>query len=57
MKDAQPRLPPLFQKNEVLFGHDGTMGLLAFESAILPEGIALELDGRYPAMFSYKMKN
>ncbi len=23
----------------------------------LPEGIALELDGRYPAMFSYKMKN
>lgn len=32
MKDAQHRLPPLFQKNEVLFGHDGTMGLLAFES-------------------------
>ena len=25
--------------------------------AILPPGIALELDGRYPAMFSYKMKN
>jgi DNA polymerase elongation subunit (family B) len=25
--------------------------------AILPEGIELELDGRYPAMFSYKMKN
>ena len=24
---------------------------------ILPEGIELELDGRYPAMFSYKMKN
>jgi DNA polymerase I len=24
---------------------------------ILPNGIALELDGRYPAMFSYKMKN
>lgn len=23
----------------------------------LPQGIALELDGRYPAMFSYKMKN
>jgi len=23
----------------------------------LPAGIALELDGRYPAMFSYKMKN
>ncbi len=32
MKDAQHRLPPLFQKNEVLFGHDVTMGLLAFES-------------------------
>jgi DNA polymerase I len=25
--------------------------------AILPQGIDLELDGRYPAMFSYKMKN
>jgi DNA polymerase elongation subunit (family B) len=24
---------------------------------ILPDGIELELDGRYPAMFSYKMKN
>jgi DNA polymerase elongation subunit (family B) len=24
---------------------------------ILPKGIELELDGRYPAMFSYKMKN
>jgi DNA polymerase I len=24
---------------------------------ILPDGIALELDGRYPAMFSYKVKN
>jgi DNA polymerase, archaea type len=26
-------------------------------SAKLPTGISLELDGRYPAMFSYKMKN
>jgi DNA polymerase elongation subunit (family B) len=26
-------------------------------SAALPEGIQLELDGRYVAMFSYKMKN
>jgi DNA polymerase elongation subunit (family B) len=26
-------------------------------SALLPEGIQLELDGRYAAMFSYKMKN
>ena len=26
-------------------------------SGLLPEGIHLELDGRYPAMFSYKMKN
>ena len=32
MTDARHRLPPLFQKNEILFGHDGTMGLLAFES-------------------------
>jgi len=26
-------------------------------AASLPQGIDLELDGRYPAMFSYKMKN
>jgi len=26
-------------------------------AATLPKGIELELDGRYPAMFSYKMKN
>jgi len=26
-------------------------------AAMLPTGIELELDGRYPAMFSYKMKN
>ncbi len=26
-------------------------------AATLPKGIDLELDGRYPAMFSYKMKN
>src|SRR6266576_1125691 len=26
-------------------------------AAILPQGIELELDGRYPSMFSYKMKN
>jgi DNA polymerase, archaea type len=26
-------------------------------AAILPQGIELELDGRYPAMFSYKIKN
>ncbi len=26
-------------------------------AATLPQGIELELDGRYPAMFSYKMKN
>lgn len=31
--------------------------LLAEASATLPVGISLELDGRYPAMFSYKMKN
>jgi DNA polymerase elongation subunit (family B) len=31
--------------------------LLSDLTAILPEGITLELDGRYQAMFSYKMKN
>ena len=31
--------------------------LLAELAAILPEGIALEMDGRFQAMFSYKMKN
>jgi DNA polymerase, archaea type len=31
--------------------------LVAELTAILPEGIGLELDGRYQAMFSYKMKN
>jgi DNA polymerase, archaea type len=31
--------------------------LLDDVSRALPAGISLELDGRYPAMFSYKMKN
>ena len=31
--------------------------LIANLREILPKGIDLELDGRYPAMFSYKMKN
>jgi DNA polymerase, archaea type len=31
--------------------------LIASLGEILPKGIELELDGRYPAMFSYKMKN
>jgi DNA polymerase elongation subunit (family B) len=31
--------------------------LLSGMSRVLPEGISLELDGRYRAMFSYKMKN
>jgi DNA polymerase elongation subunit (family B) len=31
--------------------------LMADLAAVLPSGIALELDGRYPAMLSYKMKN
>jgi DNA polymerase, archaea type len=26
-------------------------------AVVMPEGIRLEIDGRYPAMFSYKMKN
>jgi DNA polymerase elongation subunit (family B) len=31
--------------------------LIANLKETLPKGIDLELDGRYPAMFSYKMKN
>jgi DNA polymerase elongation subunit (family B) len=31
--------------------------LLDSLAGALPEGIKLEIDGRYPAMFSYKMKN
>src|SRR5579875_992066 len=31
--------------------------LLEKVAAAMPEGIRLEIDGRYPAMFSYKMKN
>ena len=31
--------------------------LLEEMAGVLPEGISLELAGRYPAMFSYKMKN
>jgi DNA polymerase elongation subunit (family B) len=31
--------------------------LIAGLQEILPQGIDLELDGRYPAMFSYKIKN
>src|SRR5262245_51230154 len=32
-------------------------GFIANLKEILPPGISLELDGRYPAMFSYKTKN
>ncbi len=35
----------------------GEEALVADLSGGLPAGISLELDGRYPAMFSYKMKN
>jgi DNA polymerase elongation subunit (family B) len=35
----------------------GEARLLAALAAALPAGIQLELDGRYPAMFSYKAKN
>jgi DNA polymerase I len=31
--------------------------ILAEIAALMPEGIRLEIDGKYPAMFSYKMKN
>jgi DNA polymerase elongation subunit (family B) len=35
----------------------GAEALIDKLAAVLPEGIRLEIDGRYPAMFSYKMKN
>jgi DNA polymerase elongation subunit (family B) len=38
-------------------GAGGEESLVTALSAALPEGIQLELDGRYVAMFSYKMKN
>jgi len=31
VKETRPLLPPVFQKNEVLFGHDGAPALIAFE--------------------------
>ena len=36
---------------------EGADRLLEQVGAIMPEGIRLEIDGRYRAMFSYKMKN
>jgi DNA polymerase, archaea type len=36
---------------------DQAPGLVAELAATLPEGIEVELDGRFPAMFSYKVKN
>ncbi len=36
---------------------EGEERLIQDLAASLPRGIELELDGRYPAMFSYKMKN
>lgn len=38
-------------------GETGEEQLANELSQVLPPGISLELDGRYPAMFSYKMKN
>ena len=38
-------------------GEQAEERLLADLSAVLPPGVQLELDGRYAAMFSYKMKN
>jgi hypothetical protein len=31
MVQAREHLTPIFQRNEVLFGHDSTPGLIAFE--------------------------
>ena len=36
---------------------DQAEALVAELASTLPEGIEVELDGRYPAMFSYKIKN
>ena len=36
---------------------DQAEALISELAATLPEGIEVELDGRYPAMFSYKIKN
>jgi hypothetical protein len=33
MSEQKHHLLPLFQESEVLFGHDGTTGLIACESA------------------------
>jgi len=38
-------------------GEEGADRLLEQVGSIMPEGIRLEIDGRYGAMFSYKMKN
>lgn len=38
-------------------GQTGEAALVAEISRGLPPGISLEIDGRYPAMLSYKMKN
>ena len=38
-------------------GAEGADRLLEQVGSIMPEGIRLEIDGRYDAMFSYKMKN
>ena len=38
-------------------GEEGAERLLEEVGAIMPEGIRLEIDGRYAGMFSYKMKN
>jgi DNA polymerase I len=47
-------VPPPDAANE---NEEGAERLLEQVGAIMPEGIKLELDGRYAAMFSYKMKN
>jgi len=40
-----------------LAGREAEEALLALLGEVFPEGLQLELGGRYPAMFSYKMKN
>jgi DNA polymerase elongation subunit (family B) len=43
--------------NDGLRNREQAEALVAELAATLPEGIDVELDGQYPAMFSYKMKN
>ncbi|MBM4298802.1 MAG: DNA polymerase II, partial [Deltaproteobacteria bacterium] len=63
LKDKQAKIIEVdtdgiyFVPPEDVRGEKEEAQLIARLADILPKGIELELDGRYPAMFSYKMKN